>query len=79
MLKLYSKIEPDNLLAIIHTKDDIDDKRIDISPPAEFLQGASKRLKAGTYFKPHRHNTLIRETTMTKIFKLLQWFFVNNM
>ena len=66
MENIYSKINTSNLLAVIHRQNDISNKRTDLSPPEEFLQSSSKRLSKGTSFKPHKHNKLIRETTITQ-------------
>ena len=62
----YSKKEPDVLLLSISRKEDVSSKRKDLSPESEFLQCSSKLLSKGTSFKPHKHNTLHRETTKTQ-------------
>ena len=66
MKKIYSKIEPDNLLTIINKFSDIDSARVDMSDENEPLQGSAKKLKKGERFKPHRHNVLHRETSLTQ-------------
>jgi len=64
--KIYSKVDPSILLCAIIRRDDITETREDISPEKEPLQVACKKIKAGTNFKPHKHNILKRETTRTQ-------------
>lgn len=54
MKKIYSKIKP-QLLHIINKKEDITEKRIDLSPESEFLQVATLKLPKGQTFRPHKH------------------------
>jgi|SRR3989304_1407865 len=55
MEKIYSKIEPEKLLHIIHRLDDIKAVRTDLSDPKESLQIATLNLNKGKTFYPHRH------------------------
>ncbi len=58
MEKIYSKVEPNKLLHIIHRLEDFDtmeEGRIDIIEPDNFLQCAALKLPAGKTFKPHKH------------------------
>ena len=55
MEKIYSKIEPEKLLHIIHRLDDITSIRTDLSDPKESLQIATLNLNKGKTFYPHKH------------------------
>ena len=56
---LYSKVDPDRLLHIIHKVDEFhtieDGHRRDIVGTDEFLQLSSMKLGKGHTFKPHQH------------------------
>lgn len=52
---IYSKIQPNRLLHIIHRLLETKDKREDIIPPDNFLQIATIPLKNNQTFKAHRH------------------------
>ena len=54
MKKIYSKVEPNKLLHIVHRYDEIKD-RTNVAPEEEFLQLATLRMKKGTTFRPHKH------------------------
>lgn len=71
----YSRKDPNVLLLSISRKEDISAERKDLSPKSEFLQGSSKLLSKGTSFKPHKHNTLHRETTKTQE----AWVFISGL
>jgi len=69
--KFYSKIEKDKLLHIIYTPDRQTSNnivnRVNISPDEEFLQSAFIQINEVDHrFKPHLHNTVIRETNITQ-------------
>lgn len=58
MEKIYSKIDPKQLLHIISRAEDITDMptmREDVVPPTEFIQMANLNLIKGKTFKPHKH------------------------
>jgi len=55
MEKIYSKISDNNLLHIIIRKQDINKERVNVSPDAEFLQLAAKRIDADTVYESHYH------------------------
>ena len=59
MEKIYSKVEPDRLLHIIHKSDEFhsieEGHRQDIVGPDEFLQLSSMNMKKGHTFEPHQH------------------------
>lgn len=57
MEKIYSKIEPEKLLHIIHRLDDIKNVRTDLSDTKEPLQIATLNLNKGKTFYPHKHIT----------------------
>ncbi len=66
MKKIFSKHDPERLLAVINKKENITTERIDLAGAWEPLQGSAKKLNAGEKFKPHRHNPLTRETHVTQ-------------
>jgi hypothetical protein len=47
-------------------KEEIVNKRQDLSPPEEFLQAGVKKLCGDDYFKPHRHLPCNKIATMTQ-------------
>jgi cupin fold WbuC family metalloprotein len=53
-MKVYSKLDPTNLLHMIVRKETIEGRQ-DISDPSEFLQLAALRLPKGKTFRPHQH------------------------
>jgi len=64
MKKIYSQIQPDVLLHLVHRLEDIENEpesdipqlaRINVAPNEEFLQLASLRIGEGKTFKPHKH------------------------
>jgi len=54
MYKIYSKINPDKLLHLVHRLNDISN-RTNVSEDREFLQLATLRMDKGQTFKPHQH------------------------
>lgn len=54
MDKIYSKIDPTQLLHLIYRVDEITG-RTNIAPDNEFLQVASLKMPKGTTFKAHKH------------------------
>ena len=54
MEKIYSKVEPETLLHLVHRLDEIEG-RTNVAPPEEFIQLATLRMEKGTTFKPHKH------------------------
>lgn len=54
MKLIYSKIDPDKLLHIIHRFDEISD-RTDVCPPEQFIQLATLKMQKDKTFKPHKH------------------------
>ena len=55
MHKIYSKVEPNTLLHIIHRKEDFVNSREDIIPAENFLQLATLRMENKKTFRPHKH------------------------
>ena len=59
MKLIYSKVEPNMLLHIVHKADEFytieNSHRRDIVEPAEFIQLSSLNMKKGHTFKPHQH------------------------
>jgi cupin fold WbuC family metalloprotein len=54
MQKIYSKINPDILLHIVHRLDDIEG-RTNVVPENQFLQLATLKMEKGKTFRPHKH------------------------
>jgi len=58
MEKIYSKVEPNLLLHIIHRFDDFDKMesfRKEIIEPDQFIQCAALNMDKGKTFRPHKH------------------------
>lgn len=55
MINIYSKLEKQKLIHIVHRKEEIVNTRQNIIPDDEFLQLSSLKLNKGTKFKPHYH------------------------
>ena len=55
MTNIYSKVEKQKLIHIIHKKQEIVNTRQNIIPHDQFLQLSSLKLNKGTKFKPHYH------------------------
>ena len=66
MRKIYSKVEPEKLLSVFIKKNCLSEKRLDLSPPNEYLQVAAKSLNKGLKVEPHKHKKIIRETYITQ-------------
>jgi cupin fold WbuC family metalloprotein len=54
MQKIYSKINPDILLHIVHRLDEIEG-RTNVVPENQFLQLATLKMEKGKTFRPHKH------------------------
>jgi hypothetical protein len=68
MEKIYSKIEPETLLHIIHRWGDFDtmnDFRQEIVSPDNFIQCAALTMNEGKTFRAHKH--IVKETYLQKI------------
>ena len=65
-MNLYSKIEPTLLMHIINRARDIQQGRVDLVPPDEFIQCAAIRMDQGKTFKPHHHIKNVKVTTITQ-------------
>lgn len=57
MTKIFSRVQPDLLLHIIHRRTDFDSERNDLVEPGNFLQCAAMKLPEGRTFKAHYHIT----------------------
>ena len=55
MKKIYSKIQPNKLLHIVTSVDEIKSGRIDVVPEDEYLQLAILKMNKGKTFLPHKH------------------------
>ena len=52
---IYSKVEPEKLLHIIVSKEDLKLGRTEVVPVEHFIQCALLNMKKGKTFKPHKH------------------------
>lgn len=64
--KIFSKVDPEKLLHMVHRKDDVTYQRCDVSPAEEFLQVSCFRLPEGKTFRAHKHLTQHRQTDITQ-------------
>ena len=55
MKKIYSNIQPNKLLHIVTSVDEIKSGRIDVVPEEEYLQLAILKMNKGKTFLPHKH------------------------
>jgi len=69
MKKIYSKVEPDTLLHLVHRLEEIEG-RTNVAPSNEFIQLATLRMEKGTTFKPHKH---IWKTGQKKVIAQESW------
>lgn len=65
-MKIYSKIVKNKIILSSLKFTEIKNERQDISPTEEFLQTSGRILKKNFRVKPHKHNTLLRETNITQ-------------
>jgi hypothetical protein len=56
MKKIYSKVEPEKLLHIVHRLHDFNGRK-EIIPEDNFLQCAALKMEKGKTFPPHKHIT----------------------
>lgn len=54
-MNIYSRIEPTKVLHIIQRKRDVQDGRVDLVDPDQFIQVATIKQPQGKTFSPHRH------------------------
>lgn len=66
MTKVFSKKEPNKLIASIIKFSEISDKRNDICPDEEFIQCSGRILNKNFHVAPHKHITINRNTDMTQ-------------
>jgi cupin fold WbuC family metalloprotein len=52
--KIYSKVQPDKLLHLVHRLNE-NNGRVELVPTDNFIQCAYLHMKNGTTFKPHKH------------------------
>ena len=65
MKKYYSNVKEGVLLYVVNKQEDINHKRLDLSPEEECLQVSCKKLKQSDSFRPHKHLPLERNTLTT--------------
>lgn len=63
---IYSKIDPKKLLHVITCEKDITYERNNVSPDEQFLQMSCFRIDNGKTYRPHKHITQLRETSITQ-------------
>lgn len=59
-MNIYSAIEPTRILHIINRKRDVQQGRVDLVDPDQFIQCATIRQLGGKTFLPHRHIMQVR-------------------
>lgn len=76
MEKIYSKVNPDLLLHIIHRFDEFSKEhgRINLISSENFIQCSSLNLNNGTTFKPHKH--IYKERTHDKQISQESWIVI---
>ena len=52
---IYSKVEPEKILHIVCSPDQIEESRMDVVDDQNFLQLAILKYEKGKTFKPHKH------------------------
>lgn len=71
MTKIYSRVQPDLLLHIIHRRTDFSSDRNDLVEPENFLQCAALNLNRGRSFKAHKH--VLKDTLPRKVWAQESW------
>ena len=66
MNKIFSKIDKTKLICIFIKKNQINNSRLDLSPPEEFLQVCAHKLNIDVKVAAHKHTPIRRETNMTQ-------------
>jgi cupin fold WbuC family metalloprotein len=66
MERYYSKIDEEQLIFCLLRKDEICERRMDLSPDSEFMQVCGREMNKGTFVPPHRHIETIRNTNLTQ-------------
>ena len=65
-MKLYSKVNPEQLLHTIYRLDDFDSDRHDFTSEDKYLQGAVIGIDEGKKYRRHMHIECVRTTDMTQ-------------
>jgi cupin fold WbuC family metalloprotein len=66
MSRIYSKLDPTELILSELKASDIQNYRTDLSPDEEFLQVSGRKLKLGTIVPAHKHLQVDRTTNITQ-------------
>jgi len=66
MSRIYSKLDPTELILSELKASDIQNYRTDLSPDKEFLQVSGRKLKLGTIVPAHKHLQVDRNTNITQ-------------
>ena len=66
LIKVWSKIEPDNLLHMFFSSQYERDSRKDLCSDNEYLQVSCIAANKGKTYRPHQHISLRRETNITQ-------------
>lgn len=66
MDKIYSKVNPEQILHIILRKEDIKSERVNVIDSEHFLQLAAMLLPNGKTFQPHKHVYSEKTTTIAQ-------------
>jgi cupin fold WbuC family metalloprotein len=65
MEKIFSKVDPNQLLHIVFRRGNLNSSRIEIVPETEFIQCAALNMESGCNFRPHKH--IFKKRTENKI------------
>lgn len=66
MEKIYSKVDPNQLIYVVVKLKDINSYRLDASPEQEYLQLSARSLSRGTVVEAHKHLPVEKITTITQ-------------
>ena len=66
MNQIFSKLDKTKLICSFIKKNQINNYRLDLSPPKEFLQVCARKLNIDVKVAAHKHTFIQRETDMTQ-------------
>jgi len=64
--RFFSRIQKEELIFSILKREQITEKRIDVSPDKEYMQVCGRIMNHGFNVAPHKHLKIHRETTLTQ-------------
>lgn len=66
MIQIFSKIDEVKLICTFVKKNQINNYRLDLSPPEEFLQVCARKLDIDVKVSAHKHNFIQRQSNITQ-------------